>query len=222
MSEVQDAGVGVVAVVAAAGSLDPQGPVAEAMAALWRVMLGLGAAVFALFAVLLVVGLLRRPDGPEGRRGPNLKWWLVGGGVVLPFAVITLVFGATLVAMRATPTRPPPDALVVDIVGHQFSYEVSYPKEGIEARDELRIPVGRPVALRLTSADVIHSFWVPELGGKMDMLPDGVNTLVLQADVPGEHRARCAEFCGLEHAHMELRVIAEPPEQFASWLAAQP
>lgn len=208
-------------VVAAGGSLDPQGPVAEAMASLWWVMLGLGAAVFALFAVLLAAGLRHRADGSEGEQRPNRRWWLVGGGVVLPFAVITVVFAATLVAMRATPTRPPPDALVVDIVGHQFFYEVSYPEEGIEGRDELHIPVGRPVALRLTSADVIHSFWVPELGGKMDMLPDGVNTLVLQADVPGEHQARCAEFCGLDHAHMELRVVAEPADQFASWLAAQ-
>lgn len=81
--------------------------------------------------------------------------------------------------------------------------------------NELHIPVGRPIALRLTSADVIHSFWVPELGGKMDMLPDGVNTLVLQADVAGEHVSRCAEFCGLDHADMRLLVTAEPADDFA-------
>jgi cytochrome c oxidase subunit II len=131
------------------------------------------------------------------------------------------VFAATVYAMREVPSEVPDDALVVDIVGHQFWYEVSYPDEGITVRDELHIPVDRPVALRLTSADVIHSFWVPELGGKLDMLPDGINTLVLEADEPGEHVSRCAEFCGLEHAHMQLRVVAEPSERFATWLEDQ-
>ena len=205
--------------LAQAGALDPQGPVARAMAELWWLMLILGVAVFVVFAVLLGVGLFRRPqDGPTDSQR-RVRRWVVGGGVVMPFIVILIVFAATVQAMRAVPASAPSDAIVIDIVGHQFWYEVSYPDEGITVRDELHIPVGRPVALRLTSADVIHSFWVPELGGKLDMLPDGTNTLVLQADQPGEHVSRCAEFCGLGHAHMELTVIAEPAEQFAAWVA---
>jgi len=208
----------------AAGSLDPQGPAAKAMADLWWLMLGLGVAVFAVFAVLLAVGLLRRRAGtgsePPRQAQPSHRW-IVVGGVVMPLAVLLVVFGATVYTMRAVPGTAPPGALVVEIVGHQWWWEVRYPDEGITTANELHIPVGRPVALELTSADVIHSFWVPALGGKMDLLPDGTNTLVLQADEPGEHLSHCAEFCGLQHANHKLIVVAEPAERFASWVADQ-
>jgi cytochrome c oxidase subunit 2 len=203
------------------GALDPQGPVSEAMAELWWLLLGLGVAVFLVVAVVLVLGLFRRRQEGEpqpGRRRPNsFGRWFVVGGVVAPLVILIVVFGATVRAMRFVPTTAPPEALVVEVVGHQFWWEVRYPDSGITTRDELHIPVGRPVALRLTSADVIHSFWVPALGGKLDLLPDRTNTLVLQADEPGEHRSRCAEFCGLEHTKMVLTVVAEPEERFALW-----
>ena len=208
----------------AAGSLDPQGPVAEAIADLWWLMFALGVVVFAIFAALLAAGLFRRPheDAEGGRQHRGLIGrWIIGGGVIMPLIVIVVVFAATVYAMRVLPTTPPRDALVIEIVGHQWWYEVHYPEEGITMRDELRIPVGRPVALELTSADVIHSFWVPALAGKMDLLPDGTNTLVFEADVPGEHRAQCAEFCGLAHAQMEMVVVAEPADEFAAWVGEQ-
>ncbi len=205
------------------GSFDPQGPVAEAMADLWWLMLGLGAAVFVVFAVLLAVGLFRRRRAAEpqpGQQATNrLGRWIVAGGVVGPLVILVVVFGATVQAMRVVPTTAPQDALVVEIVGHQWWWEVRYPDEGITTANELHIPVGRPIALQLTSADVIHSFWVPPLGGKMDLLPDGTNTLVIEADEPGEHRSLCAEFCGLQHANMALIVVAEPEERFTSWVA---
>ncbi len=210
--------------VLGAGALDPQGPVAQAMADLWWLMLAIGAAVFVLFMVLLGVGLFRRRRPAEGAQPDprrRIRAWIIGGGVIMPAVVVVVVFAATVYAMRVLPATAPSDALVVEIVGHQWWYEVHYPDEGITTRNELHIPVGRPVALRLTSADVIHSFWVPALGGKMDMLPDRTNTLILQADEPGEHRSRCAEFCGLEHADMKLLVIAEPADRFASWMAEQ-
>lgn len=202
-------------------SLEPRGPVAGTIADLWWLMLGLGAAVFVVVAVLLAIGLLRsgRGDGGWDERKQGGRW-IVGGGGVLPVLVLLVVLGATGYAMRAMPTAASRDALTVEIVGHQWWFEVRYPDEGVTAR-ELHIPVGRPVVLKLTSADVIHSFWVPELGGKMDMLPDSTNTLVLQADTPGRYQSRCAEFCGLHHADMRLLVIAEPAERFAAWLAAQ-
>ncbi|MGH8929097.1 MAG: cytochrome c oxidase subunit II [Egibacteraceae bacterium] len=209
--------------VRSAGSLDPQGPVAEVMADLWWLMLGLGVVVFAVFAALLAVGLLRRrsAEDAEPARGPTFSRWIVSGGVVMPVIVLIVVFGATVRAMRVLPATAPGEALVVEIVGHQWWWEVRYPAEGITTANELHIPVGRPIALELTSADVIHSFWVPALGGKMDLLPDGVNTLVLQADVPGEHVSQCAEFCGLQHANHGLIVVAEPAERFATWVAEQ-
>jgi cytochrome c oxidase subunit II len=115
----------------------------------------------------------------------------------------------------------PSEALEIEVVGHQWWWEIRYPDEGITTTNELHLPVGRPIKLQLTSADVIHSFWVPALAGKMDLLPDHANTLALEADEPGEHSSRCAEFCGLEHTKMVLTVVAEPEDRFASWVAAR-
>jgi cytochrome c oxidase subunit II len=205
------------------GSLDPQGPAAEVMAELWWLLLGLGVAVFAVFAVLLGLALFRRRKPPEAETPPPGRFGrlLVGWGVAGPLLILVVVFGATLAAMRALPDRAPSGALEVEIVGHMFWWEVRYPDEGITVRDELHLPVGRPVELRLTSADVIHSFWVPELGGKLDLLPDHVNTMVLQADEPGRHLSICAEFCGLRHADMRMTVVAEPADRFDAWVAGR-
>jgi cytochrome c oxidase subunit 2 len=203
---------------AGSGILDPKGPSAEAIADVWWLMLGLGVAVFVLFAVLLAVGLFRRRRAEEAR--PSEKRWILAGGVVMPLVVLVIVFGATVAAMRALPEEGP-EALVIEVTGHQWYFEVSYPEEGVTAVGELHLPVGQPVSLHLTSADVIHSFWVPELGGKMDMLPDGVNVLQLQADEPGEWGTQCAEFCGLEHATMRVHVVAESSDDFTAWIESQ-
>lgn len=200
----------------------PGGPVAETIQGLWWLMLALGVAVFVLFMVLLGRGLFRserHADEPDGRR--LTRRWIVLGGVLMPVGVLAVVFGGTVQAMRAMPSSGSRGALIVDIVGHQWWFEVRYPDHGVSSRDEMHIPVGRQVELRLTSADVIHSFWVPQLGGKMDMLPDKTNTLVLQADRPGEYISRCSEFCGLHHAHMKLLVVADPADRFDAWLAAR-
>lgn len=205
----------------ASRNADPAGPVAETIDDLWLLMLGLGIAVFVVFAVLLALGLFRPGrDGDPDQRALTRRW-IVGGGVVMPVVVLIVVFGATVRAMRAMPTTAGSGSLVVEIVGHQWWWEVRYPTEGVTTRNELHLPVGRRVVLRLTSADVIHSLWIPELAGKMDLLPDGENTLVLQADEPGEYLSVCAEFCGLHHAKMRLHVVAERGVEFAGWLAAQ-
>ncbi len=207
--------------VFSAGSLDPHGPVAAAIANLWWLMLVLSAVVFTAFCALLALGLLRRPRDDDPHESVRIRRWILGGGVVMPVIVLVGVFGATLYTMRVLPSDIPQDALVVEVVARQWGYEVRYPNEDVIVENELHLPVGRPVALRLTSVDVIHSFWVPELGGKMDMLPDATNTLVLEADRPGEHIARCAEFCGLHHATMKMRVIAEQPKRFEAWISTQ-
>ncbi len=208
----------------AAGALDPQSATAESMADLYWLMLWLGVAVFVVFAVLLVVGSLRQRSAEEqGGDAARVRSgrWFVGWGVAIPAVLVLVVFGATLVAMRAIPNEAPPDALVIEVVGHQWFYEVHYPEQGITLVDELHLPVGRPTALELTSADVIHSFWVPALGGKRDMLPDGTNTLVLVPEVADRHTMNCAEFCGLHHTDMRMVVVAEPPQEFAAWVAEQ-
>jgi cytochrome c oxidase subunit 2 len=208
----------------AAPTVQPRGPAAETIADLWWLMLGLGVAIFLVFGVLLVRGLFRRtPDEDEKSSDMSMltRRWVMWGGAVMPAVVLVVVFGATVLAMRAMPTTAGGDALEVEVVARQWQFEVRYPAEGITNAGELHIPVGREIRLRLTSVDVIHSFWVPELGGKMDMLPDKTNTLVLRADVPGRYVARCAEFCGLHHAEMTLLVVAESPEQFTAWVAAR-
>ena len=209
----------------AEGTLDPQGPAAESMAELWWLMLALGVAVFVIFAVVLAVGLFRRrpAEGSEPATPPpsRVSAWMIGGGVAFPLIVIAVVFAATVHAMRDLPTTAPPGALVIDVIGHQWWWEVRYPEDDVTTANELHVPVGRDVALRLRSADVIHSFWVPELGGKLDMLPEKTNTLILRADEPGEHVNRCAEYCGLQHTLMGMVVVAEPQEQFDAWAAAR-
>jgi cytochrome c oxidase subunit 2 len=206
----------------AARAVQPRGPVAETIADLWWLMLGLGLVVFVVFAVLLVRGLFRAPAADAGADSPALtRRWVMWGGAVMPAVVLVVVFGATVLAMRAMPGTAGGDALEVEVIGRQWQFEVRYPDEGIAGANELHLPVGRQVVLRVTSVDVIHSFWVPELGGKMDLLPDKTNTLVVRADVPGRYFARCAEFCGLHHAQMQLLVVAESPEEFAAWVAAQ-
>lgn len=187
------------------------------MADLWWLMLALGVAVCAVFAVLLVVGLRRRGRLEDPEATPGHRSFVVWGAA-LPSVIILVVFVASTAAMRYVPNTAPDDALVVELVAHQFWWEVRYPEAGVTATDELHLPVGRPVALQLTSADVIHSFWVPELGGKLDALPDHPNTLVLRGDVPGRYVSRCAEFCGLEHATMAIDVVVEPEADFTAYL----
>ena len=218
-------------VTAVVASLDPQGPVARSMADLFWLMTGVGLAVFVVVAALLVWSLFRRrSDGersrsgsppPEGGAAPRSRRWILWGGVVMPLAILVVIFTATVQAMRAVPSTPPAGALSVQVVAHQWWWEVRYPTEGFTTANELHIPVGRPVAIELTSADVIHSFWVPSLGGKMDALPDGPNLLVLEADQAGEHNSECAEFCGLQHAQMSIVVVAEDPDRFAEWVSDQ-
>jgi cytochrome c oxidase subunit II len=192
------------------------------MADLWWWMLALGVAVFVVFAAALGLALWRRRSQDESEAGagnPRSGRWIVWGGVVMPVLVLALVFGLTIRAMTATPGEVPPDALAVEVVGHQWWYEVRYPESGVVTANELHLPVDRPVALTLTSADVIHSFWVPELGGKMDLLPERPNTMVLEAGQPGEYLSRCAEFCGIQHTKMVMQVVAEPAGDFEAWVA---
>ncbi|MGH3650478.1 MAG: cytochrome c oxidase subunit II [Acidimicrobiia bacterium] len=201
----------------AGGSLDPAGPVAARMADLWWWLLALATLVFVVFLVALTRSLLqrRRPEAPEPWR------FIVGGGVVMPVIAVGVVLVLTLNAMRQIPSEIPPGAVAIEVVGHQWWWEVRYPEEDVVTANEIHVPAGRPIGLQLTSNDVIHSFWVPTLGGKIDLLPGRVNTMVLEADDVGLHRGSCAEFCGLQHAKMGLLVASESAEDYQAWLAVQ-
>lgn len=207
------------------------GPVADEIAWLWWVLLVLGAAVYVLVVGLLVLPAVRRrlADGEGGEEvvaRPAVpraveKRWIVAGGVLLPSVVLPIALGLSVWTMRDIPQSAPSGSLVVEVVGYQWWWSIEYPDHQVVVANEMHIPVGEPVELRLTSADVIHSLWVPDLAGKVDALPDGTTTLVIEADRPGRYGGRCAEFCGLEHARMQMVVVAEPPDEFASWLEEQ-
>jgi cytochrome c oxidase subunit 2 len=134
---------------------------------------------------------------------------------------LLIIFGFTLRTMAALAATDTSDEVIVEIVGHQWWWEVNYPLQGVTTANEIHIPVGYPIELKVTSADVIHSFWVPELHGKIDLIPGQTNSFWLQADEPGVYYGECAEFCGLQHAKMALVVVAQPEEAFVTWLEQQ-
>ena len=201
--------------------LRPAGEAAQTIAGLSLELMFGAALIFALVMLLLAWAVWRRGS----TAGLHPRWLVYGGGLVLPTAVVTALL---IHSSERTPgwlERPPPDALIVGITAHLYWWEVRY-RDAASGRDivtanELHLPLGRPVWIGLSSADVIHSFWVPALAGKVDMVPGRVNHLLVRADRAGVFRGQCAEFCGEQHARMALHVVAEPPESFDAWLAGQ-
>ena len=178
-------------------------------------------AIFLLVLALTAYALYR---DPEKRRRVSPTAMIVAGGVALPAVLLSalLVYGVAVTGALRAGDRA--DALEIRVTAHQFWWEVLYPGtragEFVASANEIRIPAGRAVAVRLTTPDVIHSFWVPSLAGKIDVIPGRVTRLVLQADRPGTFRGQCAEYCGASHAHMAFEVVALAEEDFDRWLAA--
>jgi cytochrome c oxidase subunit 2 len=202
-------------------ALDPEGPGAARVARLWWLLFWISAAVFTVVLLLVVAALARRRGTREElvRRGGG-ELLIVVGGVIVPAIVLTAVYVVGLRDLRAL-TVPQGTDLTVEVTGHDWWWEVRYPREGIVSANEIHVPVGRPVRLVLTSGDVIHSFWVPQLTVKTDLIPGHTNTTWIQASSPGTYRGQCAEYCGLQHAKMAILVVAEPADAYASWLAAE-
>ncbi|HET6521398.1 MAG TPA: c-type cytochrome, partial [Geminicoccaceae bacterium] len=148
--------------------------------------------------------------------------FILGGGVALPVVVLSALLVSSFVVSRELTAPVPDDALRIEVVGKQWWWEVRYlPPDGsgpVVSANEVHLPVGRPVELRLAASDVIHSFWVPRLAGKTDMIPGRVNRLVVHATEPGTFRGQCAEYCGGPHAWMAFYAVAQPPDDFAAWL----
>jgi cytochrome c oxidase subunit 2 len=144
-----------------------------------------------------------------------------GGGIALPLVVLAIVFGDTVYTLAVVEALQGQPAVQIHVIARQWWWQVDYPQQGITTANEIHVPVGLPVRIQLESADVIHSFWVPQLAGKMDLIPTRINNVTLQADQTGVYRGVCAEFCGLQHAHMGFLVVAQSEGDFNAWLAAQ-
>jgi cytochrome c oxidase subunit II len=158
----------------------------------------------------------RRPEAVHGNTILEISWTLAPAIVLVLIAVPT--FRTIWDVDR--PTRDP-EALLVEVIGHQWWWEFRYPEYGIVTANEMHVPVGRTVDVRLTSADVIHSFWFPRAGGKRDVLPGHENHLWFAMDSTGVFPGQCAEFCGLSHALMKMELVASTPEAFAEWVEVQ-
>jgi len=199
-------------------ALHPAGPDAEVIAQLAWVLTGGAVLVFVMVMVLCVMGL-------RGRRVVRVRWWLWGGGIALPVLVLSSLLAFSTLRSAQLSEVSSQHAVKIAVVARLWWWEVRYtdPAGGpdIVLANEIRLPVGRPVYLGLSSADVIHSFWVPALAGKVDMVPGRLHGLTLRADRAGVYRAQCAEYCGEQHARMALHVVAQSEQEFAAWLAAQ-
>lgn len=206
---------------------DPGSSDAGLVALLWWAMLIVGSVIFAGVLALLAVAISRAPrGGPERPLSQRRGWTLVvAGGIALPVVVIlAMVIGSTLVG-REIAARQSDPVVTADIMGQLWWWEVRYYDASGEhiatTANEIHVPVGQPVRFRLRSDNVIHSFWIPNLQGKTDLIPGQVNETWVTAREPGVVRGICAEFCGLQHARMGFVVVAEPPEAFREWLRLQ-
>jgi cytochrome c oxidase subunit 2 len=192
--------------------------------------------IFLIVVGLALLSLKRRHRGIEqepleGSHQPSERTearFRTVVGVATAFTVLVLL-GLTVVSVSigksVSASVAPPNSLLIEVTGTQWWWKIRYASSDASrtllTANEIHIPVGRPIAIRGNSDDVIHSFWVPSLQGKRDLIPGRTTLEWLQADHPGEYRGQCAEFCGLQHAHMAFWVIAEPPEQFNAWMENQ-
>ena len=210
-------------------TLAPAGPGARSIAELGTTALILfSITTVVVWALLLFVAVRRRGslDWHEPADAGGGERWIWIGGFLIPAITFGFLFAFTLERIDDFPlheeARHAPE---IRVVGHQWWWELRYfgeaPNEQVTTANELHLPVGQPVTIELQSVDVIHSFWVPQLHGKVDLIPGRTNWIRIQADAPGSYEGECAEFCGAQHAHMRLLVVAQPREEYAAWIAAQ-
>ncbi len=226
-------------------SLKPAGPYAETIDDLFRPVFWIAVGVFVVVEGMLVYLTVRYrhrrgrreiPPQVHGNQRLEIAWTIVPAIILVGVAVPTI---SGIYALAAKPAG----ALEVNVIGHQWWWEFEYPGLDVTTANVLHIPVGEPVYLSLCAAgagyeeqpapsgclktatnvgdSVIHSFWVPRLGGKQDVVPGRINHLLIQADRPGVYSGQCAEFCGLSHADMRFRVIAQPPAEYEEWVREQ-
>ncbi|WP_417780460.1 cytochrome c oxidase subunit II [Stutzerimonas xanthomarina] len=201
-------------------ALNPAGVGAQSIATLFWWMAG-GALV--IWLVVMGIALYATQAHPEAHGIRGARWLIIGGGIIFPVVVLTglLIYGLMLMPQLSSSENV---ALRVDVSGEQWWWRVRYQTdagEAVELANEIRLPVGERVAFSLTSPDVIHSFWIPSLGGKVDMIPGRTNELMLEPTETGTFRGACAEYCGTSHALMNFAVVVMTRDAFDQWLAEQ-
>src|SRR3981081_1764563 len=206
----------------ASNALDPQSPQARAIydlgivSTIVFVLIFVAVAGAILYAIFRFRGREGEPDPTQfaGSERVEIIW------TVIPFLIVVFLFVLTLRGMNhADPTPAPSPDLVV--TGHQFWWEANYPASGVVTANEIHIPAGKPLSVRLDSKDVLHEFWVPELALTMTTVPGQPTHFWLKADKPGVYMGTCSEFCGTQHAWMRILVVAEEPSKFDEWQRAQ-
>jgi cytochrome c oxidase subunit II len=202
-------------------TLDPASRAADRIAELWWILFVVSAVVFAVVLVLLLIGALKRrgeagpPDRSRDRRGSRL---VAIAGVAIPTVVVVSLFFTSVATLPAVSPSGKHARMTIEVVGRQWFWDVYYRNGAVRTANEIHVPAGEPVEIRVRSVDVIHSLWVPRLNRKIDMIPGQTSSIVIDARTPGVYRGQCAEFCGVQHGNMAFLVIAEPPAKFTSWL----
>ncbi len=208
-------------------ALDPKGPNSAAINTLFTTVLIIAVVVFVIVEGLLLYSAWRfrkkandqsEPTQIHGNRRLEIAWTIVPAVIVVALFVMAV---STLQTIDPRPAVADADQITVKVIGHQWWWEYQYPDLGITTATDLVIPVGKVVNLEITSADVIHSFWIPQLNGKTDAFPNRVNYSWIKADAPGMFNGQCAELCGPSHANMRAVVIAKDQAEFDQWVAGQ-
>ena len=210
------------AVASVLRTIEPQSPQA-------RAIIDLGAIAWIIFAIIflivsgIVIYAMTRPRWREGEADPHqlagnkkleIAW------TAIPFLIVVGLWAGTAHTMKLSDPPPPPEPDII-VTGHQWWWEARYAKSGAVVANELHIPVGKAVSIRLEASDVLHEFWVPELARKITAVPGHPNHLWVQADKPGSYIGFCSEFCGIQHAWMHFLIVATSPAEFASWETGQ-
>ncbi len=209
-------------------ALHPAGPQADRLRELWWIFFWTCAAFYVALVGSFIAAWIRARRNPMPQHSPESERRHViavsAATIVSVLGLLALLTTSVAIGHAVGTYGDNKPAIEIEVTGHQWWWEVKYPDEleptkQITTANEMHIPVGMPVLLELDTRDVIHSLWIPNLHGKRDLIPGRVNKFVVQADKPGVYRAQCAEYCGLQHAHMSLIVVAESPQEFAEWKA---
>ncbi|HEU5306188.1 MAG TPA: cytochrome c oxidase subunit II [Acidimicrobiia bacterium] len=197
---------------------DAKASEADRIASVWWLMFGLATAVYVVVAGFIIHAATRgrRKRASTSRLNETKFIWI--GGVIVPMVILAILAVVTVDTTSALRNASPHE-LHIDVAGELWWWQVRYPGTGVVTANEIHVPRGTPIDLHLTSDNVIHSFWVPQLAGKMDTIPGQPNDLRFTADTVGRYLGRCAEFCGLQHAHMGIEVVVDSPADFGRWLA---